>query len=134
MKEEKSNIDSPILKAILLVLLVASFALFGQPHGNTADHQIVKIELNSLHQPAAEAIAVALPRIPSQEHGWTFGANEGFMPLNHLVFNNFYCQLNLIQKQKYFQDLFLSFKQKLEKEAFAVYHIQSKETLVSYSA
>lgn len=134
MTKDRSNIDSFLLKAFFILLLLASFTLVNQQSSSSEDHSVIKTELSAANQINAAAIAASQSEIPSIETNWTFGSNDNFMAKGSLELRNLFCDLNTTHIQKYFQVLFLSFKEKLDKQNFNFYHSQSKEAPVSYSA
>ncbi|MDF1547479.1 MAG: hypothetical protein P1P88_06640 [Bacteroidales bacterium] len=134
MTKEKSNIEHFFLKAFFILLLVTSFALVNRQSSTSEDRSVIKTELSTSTQINAAAIAASQTEIPTFETNWTFGSNDNFMALGHHELRNFYCEISLTQRQKYFQVLFLSFKEKLDKQNFTFYLSQSKEAPVSFTA
>ena len=134
MTKEKSNIEHFFLKAFFILLLVTSFALVNQQSSTSEDRSVIKTELSTSNQINADAIAASQTEIPTFETNWTFGSNDNFMAQEHLGLRNLHCDLNTTHKQKYFQVLFLSFKEKLDNQNFTFYHSQSKEAPVSFTA
>lgn len=133
MTKEKLYIEHFFLKAFFILLLVTSFALVNQQSSSSEDYSVIKTELSTTNQINADAIAASQTEIPTFETNWTFGSNDNFMAQGSLELRNLYCDLNTTHKQKYFQVLFLSFKEKLDKQNSTFYNAQSKEAPVSYS-